>query len=120
MGEDIKPVLAYIQTNIQKNDTIYVHFGSVPPFMYYASSYELNTDHTLVAEKSSSVKRFIDDVENLRGRNRIWFIFSHVTGCANCEGDKVQFHVQVLDKYGVQQDSFEASEAAVYLYNLNP
>ena len=121
MGEDIKPVLAYIQAHIQENDIIYVHKGSVAPFIYYASSYGLNTDNIILEDVSGKgIKGFIIDVENLKGRNRIWFIFSHVISCNGCKGDRVQYHTQILDQYGVQQDRFEALKAAVYLYNLNP
>jgi len=120
MGEHIKPALAYIQSNMQKDDMIYVYSSSVNPFRYYAASYDLDTDNAIVAENSSGVKGFMRDVKTLKGRGRIWFIFSHVIGCGDCEGDKVQFYVQSLDKYGAQEDSFNAPGAAVYLYNLNP
>lgn len=120
MGEHIKPVLAYIHAHIQEDDIIYVYSGSVNPFRYYASSYDINLGHAIVAENSNGVKGFMRDVNSLKGQNHIWFIFTHVIGCGNCEGDKVQFYVRSLDTYGTQQDSFEAPGAAVYLYNLNP
>ena len=120
MGEHIRPVLAYVQAHMQQDDVIYVYSGSVTQFRYYAFSYGLDTDHAIVAENSSGAKRFMDDVNNLKGTNRIWFIFSHVIGCGDCQGDKVQFYVQSLDKYGVQLDSFAAPGAAVFLYDLNP
>lgn len=122
IGEDIKPVLAYVRDHMQKDDIIYVHNGSVTPFMYYAPFYGLNVSETFVAKKSWNVKRFTIDVEDFRGSNRIWFIFSHVISC-DCNGgsreDRVQAHVQILDEYGVQLDRFEASKAVVYLYNLS-
>ncbi len=121
MGEDIKPVLAYIQEHMQEKDVIYVHKGSIVPFLYYASSYGFNADNTIIAEvNNKGTKGFISDVKNLKGKNRIWFIFSHVISCDGCKGDRVQYHIQILDQYGIQQDRFEAVKAAVYLYDLNP
>jgi len=118
MGEHIKPVLEYVHLNMREDDTIYVFSGSVTPFRYYANSYHLDTANTIVAENSSGVKRFIRDVENLQGKSRIWFIFSHVIGCGDCEGDKVQFFAQTLDGYGKREDEFHAPGADVFLYDL--
>lgn len=121
-GEDIKPVLAYVQENLQPNDIVYVHHGSVTPFLYYASKYELNTENTFVAKKSRNFKRFIIDVEELDGENRVWFIFSHVIYC-DCEGtssaERVQAHVELLNSYGKQLDYFQATRASAYLYDLS-
>ena len=120
MGEHIKPVLAYVQKNIQAGDTIYVYSGSVTPFRYYASLYDLDLDNTIIAENSGGVNRFLRDLNKIDGRNRIWFIFTHVIGCGNCEGDKLQFHVRSLNDHGVQIDEFHAPGADVFLYNFRP
>jgi dolichyl-phosphate-mannose-protein mannosyltransferase len=120
MGEHIKPVLAHIATNMREGDLVYVFSGSVTPFKYYAPAYRLDTGNVIVAENSSGVKRFIRDVNDLRGKKRIWFIFSHVIGCGDCEGDKLQFYVNTLNTYGLQRDEFHAPGAAVFLYDLNP
>jgi len=122
MGEDIKPVLAYIQNNVQGDDIIYVHYGSITPFLYYKDFYNLDAGEIFIARKSWNFERFVIDVENFRGRARIWFIFSHVLSC-DCEADtregRIQAHVDVLDKYGTQVDYFEAIRAVTYLYDLN-
>jgi len=121
MGEDIKPILTYIQTNMQENDLVYVHKGSFAPVMYYASSYRLNTENIIFADvNTKGITGFEVDIENLKGRDRIWFIFSHVISCGGCKGNRILFHVQLLDQIGIQLEHFEASRAAVYLYNLSP
>lgn len=123
MGEDIKPVLAYVRDHLQEGDKVYVHNGSVTPFLYYETSYSLNTADTFVALKSWNVKRFIVDVKDFHGEERVWFIFSHVVSC-DCDGntreDRIQAHVNVLDQYGSQLDYFAAANANTYLYDLNP
>lgn len=118
MEEHIKPVLEYIQANDQAGDTIYVYSGSVTPFRYYAPFYGLDLDTTTVIEGSGGVNRFLRDLNELDGRNRIWFIFTHVIGCGYCTGDKLQFYVQSLDEHGTQMDDFHAPGADVFLYDL--
>lgn len=123
MGEDIKPVLAYVRDHLQVGDIVYVHNGSVTPFLYYEPLYRLEMAETFVAKKSWNIKRFTVDVEDFKGGERIWFVFSHVVSC-DCEGitreDRVQAYVNILDQYGIQLDHFVAANASVYLYDLNP
>jgi hypothetical protein len=122
MGEDIKPVLAYVRDHMEKDDVIYVHQGSTTPFLYYSAAYGLDTDETFVAAKSWNVKRFMVDLNDFQNSERIWFIFSHVVSCG-CEGsnmDRIRHYVGIIDGYGVQLDRFEASRAGAYLYDLNP
>jgi len=122
MGEDIKPVMAYVRDHMDENDTIYVHQGSTTPFLYYSPNYGLNTENTFVAKKSWNVKRFMVDLEDFQDNDRIWFIFSHVTSC-DCEGsnmDRIRYYTELIDRYGVQLEHFEASQSGAYLYDLNP
>lgn len=122
MGEDIKPVLAYVRDHLEENDVIYVHQGSTTPFLYYSAAYGLDTDETFVATKSWNVERFMVDLNDFQDSERIWFIFSHVVSC-DCEGsnmDRIWHYVGIIDGYGVQLDRFEASRAGAYLYDLNP
>lgn len=124
MGEDIKPVLAYLSDHIEPGDILYIHNGSINPYLYYESEYELDAGEVFIAYKSYNFKRFIIDVENFRGSDRIWFVFSHVTSC-DCDGElgleeRVQAHIRILDGNGIQLDHFEASRAYAYLYDLNP
>lgn len=122
MGEDIKPVLEYIQDNVQEDDVVYIHHGSITPFLYYMDFYNLNAGEIFIARKSWNFGRYVIDVENFRGSDRIWFVFSHVLSCdcdASSREGRVQAHVEVLDKYGSQLDHFVAIRAVTYLYNLN-
>lgn len=122
MGEDIKPVLAYIQDHLQEGDIVYIHHGSITPFLYYMDTYNLPAGEIFIAHKSWNFERFVIDVENFRGSDRIWFVFSHVLSC-NCEASsregRIQAHVDVLDQFGSQLDDFAAVRAVTYLYNLN-
>lgn len=122
MGEDIKPILAYLRDNVHSSDIVYVHNGSVTPFMYYAPFYDFDAGEIFIASKSWNFKRFTVDVESFHGSGRIWFIFSHIVSC-DCEGatraDRLRAHTLLLDKYGVQLDHFEAVNASVYLYDLS-
>ncbi|MCE7859689.1 MAG: hypothetical protein DYG86_07855 [Chloroflexi bacterium CFX2] len=119
MGEDIKPVLAYIQDHKEEKDIIYIHNGSVTPYLFYAPSYVFDDEYVFVAEKSWNIKRFTIDVVELRGNDRVWFVFSHVVFC-DCDGDRVQAHLRIIEEYGERIDGFEAARAAAYLYDMDP
>lgn len=124
MGEDIKPILAYIKTHMQADDVIYVHHGDITPFLYYSPFYGLDEADVFLATKSRNFERYTIDVLNFQGTDRIWFIFSHVIYC-DCDGtggrtERVQSHTQLLDRYGIQLDHFEAERASTYLYDLQP
>lgn len=123
LGEDIKPILNYIQSNAANGDEIYVHAGSTTPFLYYLPFYNFKTDDIFVAQKSLNTKRFIVDVDAYQGTERVWFVFSHVVTC-DCEATdragRIQAYVDILNQYGVQLDHFNASNAVTYLYDLDP
>jgi len=123
LGEDIKPVMAYVQENRAQNDIIYVFHGATPAFTYYAPFYGLTTGQIIAGKDIIAVRRalqqFMDDVNGLRGNSRVWFIFSDVVDCGGCKGDMEAFYTQYIDQFGTVIVTFKATGADVYLYNLN-
>jgi hypothetical protein len=123
-GEDIKPVMEYIKESRVQEDIVYVYHSSSYAFNYYAPFYGLDTDNIVIGidnpQRKIALEQFFDDVEMLRGKGRIWFIFSAILDCGGCEGDKQQFYLDYLDTLGVRMDGFNAWGANGYLYNLNP
>jgi hypothetical protein len=123
-GSDVRPVIQYVAANRQPDEIVYVYHSSEPAFYYYAPFYGLNNGEIVVGfdtvRKRVALNGFFDDVEKLKGNDRVWFIFSDIVDCGSCEGDKQAFYVDYLNEFGVILDEFHASDANTYLYDLNP
>jgi len=123
-GSNIKPVMEYVAKNGLQNENIYVFHSADSAFSYYAPFYGLDS-RTIMIGKSANTKgdelyRFFHDVETLKGRERIWFVFYGVTDCGGCEGDIQSFYVNYLNERGTMRNSVNTNGASAYLYDLNP
>ncbi|MBI1794287.1 MAG: glycosyltransferase family 39 protein [Chloroflexi bacterium] len=123
-GEDIKPVMQYVQENRSPNDIVYVFHSSGPAFTYYAPFYGLDAGRIIVGieipRKKLALQQFFDDVGLLKGNSKVWFVFSAIVDCGGCTGDMQTFYVEYLNTLGKQLNSFNGSGANAYLYDLNP
>lgn len=121
---DIKPVMEYVAEHRQEDETIYVYHSSEPAFVYYAPLYGIEGGEVLIGfdtpRKKAALQGFFSDAKSLRGRERVWFIFSDIVDCGGCEGDMQSFYVDYLNEFGVMLDSIHAAGANAYLYDFNP
>jgi hypothetical protein len=118
MGEDIKPVMAYMRDNRLGSDSIYIYYGAQPAFQYYSSRYGFTEKDYVVGVKSrDDLAKYIQDINKLSGQDRNWFVFSH--NCPKCIVDEKLFVLLYLNKTGTRKDEFVFSESAVYLYDLS-
>ncbi len=89
--DDIRPVLAYVAENRQPDDILYIFNRTDPVFQYYAPFYSLDTGNIMVGvydpRKRVALQNFEDDVDKLVGNKRVWFIFSEIIDCIDCEGE---------------------------------
>ncbi len=123
MGENIKPVLQYVAANRSPNDIVYVFHGARPSFNYYAPFYGLDTGQVITGTdppRAQALRQFYNQVNRLKGGNRVWIIFSHIVDCGGCTRNKEAFYVKYLDQFGRVEGQFQAQGANVYLYDLNP
>jgi len=124
---EIKPVMKYVGENRSPQDIIYLYYGAVPGFMYYAPFYDfdnLDPDHIVMGvwrqNETKAFEHFFEDVDGLKGKGRVWFIFVEIVACGGCEGDKQVVFTNYLDNYGTMLDSIQDIKSAAYLYDLNP
>ena len=123
--ENIRPVLQYVAENRMPDDVVYIFYKTDPVYHYYAPFYGLDTGNIMVGiydpRKNVALQNFEDDVDRLIGKSRVWFIFSGIIDCADCEGDDTQaYFLKHINKFGVIIDSFDGSGANAYLYDLGP
>ena len=123
-GSDVRPVIQYVGENRKPDEIVYVFHAGESAFQYYAPLHGLNTGEVIFGpsglRKKFVLEGFFNDVESLRGKDRVWFIFSNIYDCGDCEGDMQQFYVDHLNEYGVMLDQVNAERANAYLYDLNP
>src|ERR1700730_5903765 len=114
--EEIKPVMKYVQEHQLDGDVLYVYQDARPAFQYYAARFSLNKVN-LVLGTSDNWENYEKDLGQLRGRRRVWLLFSH--SHAGPSIDEEQFFLYLLDRSGRRLDSFKSVGAAVYLYDLH-
>jgi hypothetical protein len=119
MGEDIKPVISYVTRHRLSTDAIYVYYSAGSGFKYYAPQYGLGTSDYIVGISSpEEPAKYIQDLDKLGSRGRVWFLFSH--NCYWCLVNEEAYFLSHLDKMGARVDEFRAPGASVYAYNLAP
>lgn len=125
---DIRPVIKYVAENRQPDDIVYVFYKTNSVVGYYAPLYGLDTANIITGIdgpfKRDALQGFRDDVDNLAGEERVWFIFSEVVDCPNCEEEDTQiYYLKYIEQFGVSIDSVGgsgSSGANAYLYDMNP
>jgi hypothetical protein len=119
LGEDIKPALAYIQQNKQVGDIVYVYYGGQAAFEYYRRAFGFEESEVVMGIESRVFpEKYKSDVRMLKGRDRVWFLFSH--NCDNCAVHEQKYYLQYLGGIGDVLDRFSSSQVRVYLFDLNP
>jgi hypothetical protein len=123
-GSDIRPVIEYVAEKRSSDEVIYVFHITASTFHYYAPLYDIDSKNVVTGvnsrQKKVALNNFYNDVEQLQGNDRVWFIFSGIVDCGGCEGDMQLFYTDYLDERGTLLDSFHATGANAYLYDLEP
>lgn len=121
--EEIKPTIAYVKQHQKPGDILYIFQRGEYQFKYYApkfgyteGSYIIGVDDLDDGEKVSPEEwtRYKKDFDRLRGKSRVWMLFSHTSG-AKEEEERV---LSYLDEIGKKIESFERPGAFVYLYDF--
>jgi uncharacterized membrane protein len=117
LREEITPVLSYLQKHWQEGDTLYLYYGSIPAFRYYQERYGFaHVPHIEGVNSRSNWRNYLDDLEKLRGRQRVWILFSHVH--RNRGIDERILMLDHLDQLGTRLDFIKVHGAEAYLYDM--
>jgi hypothetical protein len=118
MGEHIRPAFAYVQAHRQPDDIIYVYYGAEHAFRYYASMFGFDlSDYVRGTYARLNPRKYLDDIEALRGKGRVWLFFTHVhTGG---EGNEEAFIVENLVRFGTKADEIKLPDASAYLFVMD-
>jgi 4-amino-4-deoxy-L-arabinose transferase-like glycosyltransferase len=120
--QNIKPVMKYVAENRQPGDTLYVYYHQRESFLYYAGKYGYKEGEYIIGidprnEKKRLIKeQYRADLDQLRGRGRVWVMFSHVRSPGGVNEEEA--FVGYLDSIGKQLHYHKSHGASVYLYDL--
>ena len=115
--EEIRPALQYIQKHKQPADAVYVYQGAEQAYVYYSKMFSLDGGSIADVDARGDWHLYIDDIDKLRNKKRIWVLFSHVPTIKGI--DEEQFLLYHLDVLGKQLDAFSTEGASAYLYDLS-
>lgn len=124
--QEIRPVISYLKNHQQAKDIIYVYQRAEYQFKYYANKFGYQEgDYILGIDDLDKIdgqgtseaewQRYKSDLDKLRGKKRVWIIFSHVRSWDK-ESERI---TEYLDQFGKQIDVFKQEGSFVYLYNLS-
>jgi uncharacterized membrane protein len=116
--EEIRPVLEYVQSHRVQGDILYCYDDAEPALNYYTFEGKIGAMPRIVAVVSrEDWTKYWADLDQLRGKPRIWILFSHVYSGGGA--DEERLFVDYLDRMGTKLDSVQATGAAAYLYDLS-
>lgn len=121
--EEIKPVLEYVSNHHLKGDVLYVYYMSGYPFQYYAERHVIQPmDEIAGKDVTERWQLFTEDLENLRGKRRVWVLLSHVypfpDDGSSSKFDGEQRVLEQLDSMGTRLDSVRKDGASAYLFDF--
>lgn len=113
-------VLTYVQARRQPQDAVYVHHGAQHAVGYYGPRYELPLQAVVLGSCGDS-RRLLSDLDQFRGRARVWVIISHLVGPLKPRETILGY----LDTIGIRRDSIVTLDrgrrpsSSAYLYDLS-
>ncbi len=115
--EELRPLVSYLAEHRQSHDAIYVYYAASPAFDYYAARDGIPRS----AYRRGSCSRddwqvYLSELDELRGRSRVWFVMSHPFSRAGIREDSL--FLGYLATLGERLDSASAVGAELRLYDL--
>jgi hypothetical protein len=113
-------VLAYVQARRQQQDAVYVYHGAWHGVSYYGLRYGLPLQ-AVVTGSCGDPRKLLSDLDQFRGRARLWVIISHDVGPLKDREAILGY----LDAIGARRDSIVTRDrgrrlsSSAYLYDLS-
>lgn len=130
-SDEVRTVMGYVSSHRSEGDVVYVYHGARKSFWYYADRYGFEPQEHIVGVsgggaglKYRDLNNFTADLDQLRGNERVWLLFSNVQKTVSpidlTNGiNEEQFMVYYLDNIGTRKDQFRIRGSSVYLYDLS-
>jgi hypothetical protein len=115
--EELRTVMEYTQKHYREGDMIYLYYASSNAYQFYADRFDFTEDYIVGIDARSEWARYDQDLRQLVDKERVWVMFSHVATWYGVDEEKL--FLSYLDRYGIRKDTYRASGASVYLYDMS-
>jgi len=114
--EHLRPTMEYLESAWQDGDALYVSYGGVPAFKYYAPMYGLDHVTYITGERDdyNNPAAMSQKLDTMQGEHRVWVLFSHVY--EQGQFNERDFLVDHLEKIGDKTREYRRPETSVFLY----
>ena len=114
--EHIRPSMAYLESAWKEGDEMYISYGAVPAFRYYAPAYGLEKIHYEAGQHGdySNPPIILQRLDSFKGQKRVWILMSHVY--EKEDFNEKDFLLTYLDQMGEKKREFRQAGTSVYLY----
>lgn len=118
--DDIKSLLSFYLTHRQQGDFVYVYPGAETQFLYYAPKYGIRQDQYIVGEYYAYIdkQKVLDELDSLKTRTRVWFLFAGVFDFHTGIGNEEQFILDYVNRLGKPVLSSRSTDESIYLYDM--
>ena len=120
--EHIRPSMATLSENWRKGDALFVSYGAVPAFRFYADRYGLGHVNYQTSEAADyqEPEKIVSHLQTLDGNARVWGFVTHVYETKDF--NEIDFLLASLDEFGEHKREFKSPGTSVYLnlYDLSP
>ncbi|MFL5384298.1 MAG: hypothetical protein ACJ8GN_17385 [Longimicrobiaceae bacterium] len=124
LRSEVRPLLAFAAAHRRPGDVMYVVYSGQAVFEYYAPRYGWSARNTVPGVCARfRPERYLADLDRLRGRPRVWVLFTRggAVPLRDRPGllfDEQKLMTSYLDAIGHRLDDRVAIGASLYLYDL--
>ena len=114
--EHIRPTMDFVRSSWKDGDRMYVSYGALPAFRFYAPFYGLEDIPYEFGKREDykNPQNILSQLDLFEGQPRIWILFSHVYE----KGDfnEREFILNYADQIGDKKREFRVPGTSVFLY----
>lgn len=117
MRENMHPALQTLRAEYAEGDQLYIYYGGVPAFLYYAPRYRFGPADYQAGTFSQTMIPFetiLNEIKPMRGAARAWFLFAHVYETSDV--NQQEQILTMLEEWGKCKIHSRASQTSVVLY----
>jgi Dolichyl-phosphate-mannose-protein mannosyltransferase len=114
--EHIRPTMEYLRDSWKDGDAMYLSYGALPAFRFYASFYALESAPYDLGRREDyqNPQAILSQLDSYKGQPRMWILLSHVYKKGNF--NEKDFILNYLNQIGEKKREFRMPGTSVYLY----